>query len=174
MSDEIINRVASSGLITIDLEEFYPEGERILLDIKSLLWEGIALRENDLRDFICKTNWSEYNGKYVAIYCSADAIIPTWAYMLLSAALSPFVKDCIYGTLDDLENKLFYKSLQNINPKDYREARVVIKGCSKKTVPISAYTELTTKLQPYVKSIMFGEPCSTVPIFKKPKEPIKE
>ena len=170
MAEEIVNRVAKSGLITLNLEEFYPEGERFLYDIKDNLWEGIALKEKDFRAFVKEHNWSHYKGKFVALYCSVDAIVPTWAYMLLATKLEPFAKWAAFGDLYTLETILFDESItQNIKAEDYEDARIVIKGCSDKMVPPSAYVKLTEMLRPYAKVIMYGEPCSTVPLYKKPR-----
>ena len=169
MEKEIINRVAKSPLITIDLEELYEKGERIVFDLKENLHEGIILKEKEYRDFLKNHNWQAYNDKHVAICCSVDAIIPTWAYMLLSSKLEPFAQTIVYGNLNHLEEELFKKALSAFNPSEYADKKVVIKGCSKIDVPISIYVEITRLLRPYASSIMYGEPCSTVPIFKKRK-----
>ncbi len=168
MSDEIINKVANSGLITIDLEEFYPKGERVLFDIKPLLFHELILKEKDFREFIKQEDWGKYKGKLVAIVCTADAIIPTWAYMLLSIALEPFAQKIVFGTLETLESIAFHDMLKNINYEDYRDKRVVIKGCGDLPVTTNAYVELVNGLKPVAKSIMYGEPCSTVPLYKAP------
>lgn len=164
---EIINKVAQSGLITLNLEDYYPPGERVLIDIKDQLFQGLILREKDFRAFIKEHNWSKYKDKYVAITCSADAIIPIWAYMLLTTAVEPFVKKVVFGDLITLETILFNEALAKINIHEFKEQRIIIKGCSKYPVPVSAYVELTRLLQPVAKSIMFGEACSTVPLYKK-------
>lgn len=169
MEGEIVNKVAQSGIVTLELDKFYPEGERVLYDIKDNLWQGIALKEKDFRAFVKENDWLVYQGKHVAITCSADAIVPTWAYMLLTTALQPFAKKIVFGDLATLETVLFKEAMESINAEDYTDARVVVKGCSDKEVPPSAYVELTEKLMPYVKSLMFGEPCSTVPLYKKKK-----
>jgi hypothetical protein len=166
---EVINRLSTSTLITFNLEEYYTSGERILFDLKECLFQGIILREKDFREFIKNHPWDTYNKKYVAIACSADAIVPTWAYMLLTAALQPFAAKIIYGSLEELETELFNNKLKHVNWQQYQHAKVVIKGCSKVKVPISAYVLATNKLLQVATSIMFGEPCSTVPIFKKKK-----
>jgi hypothetical protein len=166
---EIINRVASSTLVTFDLEEYYQPGERILIDIKDQLFQGLILKEKDFRDYIKIHNWSQYQDKFVAITCTEDAIIPTWAYMLLSSALQPYAKQIVFGTLDDLENKIYSDVLSRIDWRQFDQAKVVIKGCSKVPVPQSAYVEATQYIRPYAQSIMFGEACSTVPVFKKSK-----
>jgi fructose-1-phosphate kinase PfkB-like protein len=140
-----------------------------LYDIKENLWEGIALKEKDFRAFVKEHDWSQYQDKFVALHCSVDAIVPTWAYMLLATKLEPFAKRVVFGNLDTLETILFEEALQKIKAEDYEDARIVIKGCSDKVVPPSAYVKLTEMLRPYAKIIMYGEPCSTVPLYKKPR-----
>jgi len=167
MENEIINRVSNSPLVTFDLEELYTPGERVLFDIKSLLFQELILREKDFRDFIKSHDWSHYANKYVAITCSADAVIPTWAYMLLTASLQPNASLVIFGSLQDLEVILFKNALNKVDWEKFSNSKVVIKGCSKVEVPISTYVEVTNRLRPVASSIMFGEPCSTVPVFKK-------
>lgn len=164
--DEIINKVANSGLITIDLEEFYPKGERVLFDIKPLLFHELILKEKDFREFIKQHDWSQYKDKLVAITCTADAIIPTWAFMLVSIALEPFAKKIVFGNLETLEAIIFNEALLAIVYEDYKDKRVVIKGCSNLPVSTNAYVELVRGLRPFAKSIMYGEPCSTVPLYK--------
>jgi len=168
--DVIINKVANSSLITLDLEEYYDQSERIVYDLKQHLFEELILREKDLRDFIKAHDWSMYAGKHVAITCSTDAIIPVWAYMLIASQLAPYAKEVIFGNLEDLENHLFRKALSTIDLSKFQEAKVVIKGCSKYPVPVSAYVEITRLLRPIASSIMYGEPCSTVPVYKKSKK----
>lgn len=170
MSEEIVNRVVNSGLITFNLEDIFPEGERVLYDIKENLWQEIALKEKDFREFVKHHDWSAYQDKYVAIYCSVDAIVPTWAYMLLTTKLAPFAKKVVFGNLEELETILFEEAISKVDPKYYIDARVVIKGCSGKVVPPSAYVRVTELLQPVVKILMYGEPCSTVPLYKKPRK----
>jgi Protein of unknown function (DUF2480) len=167
MENEIVNRVSNSPLVTFDLEELYSPGERVLFDIKSLLFQELILREKDFRNFIKTHDWSQYDNKYVAITCSADAVVPTWAYMLLTVSLQPYASLVIFGSLQDLETILFKNTLDKVDWKKYNNAKVVIKGCSKVQVPISSYVEVTNRLRPVASSIMFGEPCSTVPVFKK-------
>jgi hypothetical protein len=167
---EIINKVAQSGIITIDLEEFYPKGERILFDIKDQLFQGLILREKDFREFVKNQDWNKYSNKYVAITCTADAIVPTWAYMLLTIHLQPVAKKIVFGNLETLESILYNELLSKININEYKDARVVIKGCGTLPVPTAAYLELTRLLTPVAKSIMYGEACSTVPLYKKTKE----
>ena len=168
--NEIVNRVSQSPLQSIDLETLFPQGERIEYDVSQNLFQGLILREKDFRTFVKEHDWNQYEGKHVAITCSADAIIPTWAYMLLASKMQPFAKTVILGTVEELEKALFSKALAQINPKDYQDAKVVIKGCSDLPVPNSAYVELTSILRPYASSIMFGEPCSTVPVYKKSRK----
>ncbi len=169
MSDEIINKVAESGLITIDLEEFYPEGERVLLDIKPLLFQELILKEKDFREFIKNEDWTKYKNKFVAVTCTNDAIVPTWAFMLLSLALESQAKKIVFGSIEQLEIILFEEALSKLDCSKYKDARIVIKGCGGKPVPINAFVKLATALKPFVKSIMYGEPCSTVPLYKAPK-----
>ncbi len=164
---EIINRVSNSSIVTFDLEEFYQPGERVLIDIKDQLYEGLILKEKDFREFIKNHDWPVYQNKFVAINCTADAIIPTWAYMLVAIAVRSYAKMIEFGTLENLEEKLFQKALSTVNWDQFRSARVVVKGCSKVNVPVSAYVHAVTKLQPIVSSLMFGEACSTVPLYKK-------
>ncbi len=168
MSDEIINKVANSGLITIDLEELYPKGERVLFDIKPLLFQELILKEKDFREFIKQHDWTQYQDKLVAITCTADAIIPTWAYMLVSIALEPYANKIVFGDLETLEAIAFNEALLSIVYEDYKDKRVVIKGCGSLPVCTNAYIELVRGLKPFAKSIMYGEPCSTVPLYKAP------
>jgi hypothetical protein len=165
--ETLTNKVAESGIVTIDPADYYVKGERVLFDIKSLLIEEFLLREKDFREFVKTNTWESYSGKLVAITCSNDAIIPVWAYMLLASALEPFAKRVIFGNLENLETELFKEELKKINLEHFRDQRIVIKGCGDIHVPTAAYVELTTLLKPYVKSIMYGEPCSTVPVYKR-------
>jgi len=167
--DEIVNKVAQSGIITVDLEAYYPEGKRVLLDIKPLLFQELILKEKDFREFIKNEDWAKYRDCYVAITCSNDAIVPTWAYMLLALALEPHAKKTVFGSLETLETVLFDEIIQKLDTSKFKDARVVIKGCGEKPVPVSAYVAITEKLKPLAKSIMYGEPCSTVPLYKQPK-----
>lgn len=169
MEGEIINRVAKSGLVTLDLEEFYHPGERVVYDLKDNLFMGMILREKEFRDFLKTHDWSQYAGKAVAITCSEDAIIPTWAYMLLAVHLEPYAHTFVFGDLRALEDKLFFEAIEKIDVEAYRDARVVVKGCSKVPVPTAAYVELTRRLRPVVQTLLFGEPCSTVPLYKRAK-----
>lgn len=167
--DEIVNKVAQSGLVTIDLEEYYPEGNRVLFDIKPLLFQELILKEKDFREFIKNEDWSKYKDAYVAVTCSNDAIVPTWAFMLLTLALQPFAKKVVFGNLETLETVLFEEIIDKLDVSSYKDARIVIKGCGNKPVPVSAYVAITEKVKPLAKSIMYGEPCSTVPLYKQPK-----
>jgi len=167
IQENIVNKVASSGLLTLNLEEYYNEGERVLYDMKENLFHGLILREKDFREFIKTHDWSLYAGKNVAIICSADAIVPTWAYMLLANKLKPFANEVVFGNLETLEAVLFTKALAKINLNSFAGERVVVKGCGDIEVPVSAYVEITNLLTPVVKSIMYGEPCSTVPVYKR-------
>lgn len=165
--EEIINRVSSSQLVTFDLEELYTPGDRVQFDVKDQLFQELVLKEKDFRNFVNNHDWSQYQDKFVAITCSVDAIVPTWAFMLLSSSLQPFAKQVLFGSLRDLEIVLFKQALDKVDWKKYDNTKVVIKGCSKVEVPVSAYVEATNKLRLIATSIMYGEPCSTVPIFKR-------
>lgn len=167
MPEEIINRVANSKLVTINLEDYYLQGERILFDIKDWLLEGFVLREKDFRETAKAHDWSQYSGKYIALTCSSDAIIPGWAYMLISTYLSPVAKKVVVGDLEMLETVLYTGILNNLDISQYAGLPVIIKGCSRRPVPQNAYLQLIGKLQPVAKSIMYGEACSSVPLFKK-------
>ena len=167
--DEIINKVAQSGLITIDLEEFYPPGERVVFDIKGFLFQELILREKDFREAMKNHDWKSYTDKYVSLICTADAIVPTWAYMLIVSNLEPYAKKIVFGNLETLETILYHDVLSKLPLDSYKDARIVIKGCGNLPVPKAAYVELTSLLRPLAKSIMYGEPCSTVPIFKQAK-----
>ena len=167
--EHIINKVANSALVTFDLEDFFEPGERILFDIKDQLYEGLILREKPFRDFIKGHDWTQYQNKFVAIVCSTEAIVPTWAYMLLAIALKPFAKRIVFGSLNDLEIENYRNALVKIDWSSFTDAKVVVKGCSKVEVPVAIYVDVADRLRPYASSIMFGEPCSTVPLFKKAK-----
>ena len=167
MNDDIINRVTNSKLVTIDLEDYYPKGKRVLFDIKDWLFEGFVLRERDFRAHISVFDWSKYQDVYVALTCSTDAIIPGWAYMLLSIQLQPFVKKVIVGDLDSLETSIYQDIINTLDVSQFYDKPIIIKGCSNKPVPQNAYIMISNKLKPLVKSIMYGEACSSVPLFKK-------
>lgn len=167
MAEEIINRVANSKLVTIDLEDFYLSGPRTVFDISDWLFEGLLLREKDFREQVKNHDWSQYQNAYVALCCSTDAIIPSWAYLLLTTQLNPFAKKVVIGNLDLLETILYVDIINNIDVTSFEDKPVIIKGCSNKPIPETAYTLLISKVQPVAKSIMFGEACSTVPLYKK-------
>jgi len=169
MEDVIVNKVAESGLITIDLEEYYPKEEPAVFDLKEHLFMGMILKEKDYREALKNLDWSFYQNKNVCITCTADAVIPVWAYMLTATYLEPVAKDVIFGNEDFLHRALFLKNLSKIDTTEFADKRVVIKGCGDKNITETAYVEITKLLRPVAKSIMYGEPCSTVPIYKKPK-----
>ncbi len=167
MEAEIINKIAQSGIVTLDLEDYYPIGERVIFDIAQQLFMGIILKEKDFRTFLKEHNWEQYQDKHVAIICTEpDAIIQTWAYMLLSAKLQPFAKSVFVGSVLEMENQLFLEQLKNIDLAVFKGVKVVLKGCSKLDVPAAAYAWLTGQLIGIASSVMFGEPCSTVPVYK--------
>jgi hypothetical protein len=165
----IVNKVQSSALVTLDLEQHHTPGDRIFYDLKPLLFQEIILKEKDFREALKTTDWSVYKDKHVAIGCTADAIIPTWAFMLVAINLESVAKTVFFGSLPELEIHLFRNTLSVLNWTQYQGAKVVVKGCSKIHVPEAIYVEVATKLKPIASSIMFGEPCSTVPLFKAPK-----
>lgn len=167
MSKEIVNRVANSVLVTIDLEDFYPEGERILFDIKKWLFAEQILKEKDFREFVKNHNWNSFQNKYIALTCSSDAIIPSWAYLLITVSLSPYAKKIVIGDIENLECSIFQEIIDKLPIEIYKEKLVIIKGCSNKYIPQTAYSQLIVKLLPITKSIMFGEACSSVPLFKR-------
>ena len=167
MSETIINKVAESGLVTIDLENFYPKQDAVLFDLKDYLFMGLILKEKDFREALKKEDWEKFRNKYVAIACTADAIIPIWAYMLVVSYLQPVAADVIQGDEKELHRYLFIKNIEALNCDEYIDKRIVIKGCGDLPIGEFAYTEITKKLRPIAKSIMYGEPCSTVPVFKK-------
>ncbi len=165
----IVNRVAGSGLVTLNLEELYPEFEIAEVDLKNLLVDGVMLREKDLREFVRTHDWTSYQNKQVAVFCSADAILPTWAFMLVAIALQPYAKHVRFGNKETYIAEHFKKALDALNWDQYRDAKVVIKGCSDVHVPESVFVEAATRLRAVAASIMYGEPCSTVPLFKRQK-----
>ncbi|MEO6820778.1 MAG: DUF2480 family protein [Ginsengibacter sp.] len=167
MDDIIINKVAQSALFTLNLETYIPKEEIILFDLKEHLFMELILKEKDYREALKNTDWRIYQDKNVGITCSTDAIIPLWAYMLASTHLAPFAKEIVFGDSETVFNTLLLKNLYKINPADFEEKRVVVKGCGDIHIPESAYIEISRILMPVAKSIMYGEPCSTVPIYKK-------
>lgn len=170
MEKPLVNRVANSGLITIKLEDYFPDSKFEEIDIKNYLFQGLILREKDFRSAMKQIDWTFYKNKILLIYCSTDAIIPVWAYMLISAQAAPHVEYIYFGNQDDYLNYYYRDLIDQLDTSKYDGQRIVIKGCSEKSVPASAYLYLTQRLQPYAQSIMYGEPCSTVPIFKRPRK----
>lgn len=167
MENEIVNRVENSGLIQVSLDDFYPKGERVVFDIKELLHEGFVLIEKDLRAFVKQNNWSEFQDKYVAITCSADAIVPLWAFMLIAAHLKPFAKKVVLGNKSDLEKSIFEEVLNAHDFLIYQDKGVIVKGCGKYPIPDSVVLDFAYRLQSVAKSVMFGEACSAVPLYKR-------
>lgn len=163
----IVNKVSQSGILTFNLEEYYDKNPRVIFDIKDCLFMGLILKEKDFRDFIKTHDWTSYQSKNVSIICSADAIVPTWAYMLIASKLNGLANFYIFGDLIQLESALFQKALASVNIEDYRDKKIVIKGCGHLPVPTFAYVEITRLFLPVASSIMYGEPCSTVPVYKK-------
>ena len=167
MSELFVNKVAESGLITIDLEKYIPKGENLLFDLKEYLFMELMLKEKEFRASLKETEWEKFRDKNVAIVCSADAIIPVWAYMLVVSYLQPVAKEIVMGDAQELEKKLFIQNIDAININEFADKRIVIKGCGETPIADFAYMEITKRLLPVVKSIMYGEPCSTVPVYKK-------
>jgi hypothetical protein len=166
---EIVNRIANSGLINIDLEEFLPSEGIVALDLSDQLWNGLVIKEKDFREWVSTNSWEAYTGQVVAIFCSADAIIPAWAFMLVASALTGVAEEVHMGRLGEVKELLVKRAIEQLNLSDFTDGRVVVKGCGREDLGASVYVALTNKLQPVVKTLMYGEPCSTVPIFKKPK-----
>lgn len=167
IQEKIVNKVAESGLVTVDLADFMPKGERVVYDIKDNLFQGLILREKEFREFLKTNDWTRYQDKLVAITCTADAIVPTWAYMLLANRLEPYAREIVFGDLATLETVLFERALAQLDPETFRDQRVVVKGCGDVAIPESAFVKFTVMLSKVAKSIMYGEPCSTVPVFKR-------
>ena len=170
MQETIVNRVANSGLVSLDLENYYPTDKFLELDMAQALFQGIILREKDFRIWVKEHDWTKYQDAQVAIYCSADAIVPAWAYMIVATQLGGYASRVHQGTLTSLVASKFLSNVQAINWKIYEGAKVVVKGCSNKEVPESVYTEVAFQLQALASSIMYGEPCSTVPVYKTKKQ----
>ncbi len=164
---EIVNRVAQSKLVTFDLEDLYPDGKRVVLDIKDWLYEEIILREKEFREKVDAHDWSQYQDGYVALACSSDAIIPGWAFMLVTSRLSPFAKKVIVGTLEQLESSIYQSIIDELDVSELQDKPVIIKGCSNKPVPQNAYLMAMAKIQTVAKSVRYGEACSSVPLFKR-------
>jgi hypothetical protein len=169
MEQEIINKVTQSALLTLDLEQFFPKEKIQLFDLKPFLFMELILKEKDFRAALLATEWTVYKDQIVGVYCSADAVIPVWAYMLVTSYLQPYAKEVIMGDEATVLRQLITNRIQSINPDEYKDQRVVIKGCGEKPIGDFAYLEITKLLRPVVKSMMYGEPCSTVPVFKAPK-----
>ncbi|MGB5819975.1 MAG: DUF2480 family protein [Saonia sp.] len=165
--ETIINRVAQSKLVTFDLEDFYPEGERVLIDIKNWLYEGFILREKEFRAYVNEHHWEQYQNAYIALTCSTDAIVPGWAYMLITTQLQPFAKRIVIGNLEQLETAVYQSVIEGLDVSDFKDKPVIIKGCSEKPVPPNAYIWITSKIQSVAKSVMYGEACSSVPLYKR-------
>ena len=167
MAGEIVNRVAKSPLITIDLEELYPQGERRKLDLSQWLEGGFVLKEKDFRAALKGVDFSIYKDAYVALYCSTDALLPAWASLLVTTYIQPYAKKIIWGSLQELEMTLFQEVIDQLPVESYKDKPVIIKGCADKEIPTTAFVSLVEKLQPVVKSLMYGEACSSVPLYKK-------
>ncbi len=169
MSDEqpIKNKIAKSGLIVLEMSRFIAVGEIHSIDIADKLWEGIALKEKDFREFIAATDWEAYRDQYVAVFCSADAIIPNWAYMLIGSSLAPFTQEIYFGTKQEFASALVRERIEFLDLEEFRDQRVMIKGCGDAAIDFSAFGSIAARLTPVVKSLMFGEPCSTVPVYKR-------
>jgi len=167
MDEAIINKVAESGLITLDLEKFYPLGEVAIFDLKDYLFKGLILKEKDFRDVLKGLDWEIYRNKFVGVTCTTDAIIPPWAYMLVATYLQPVAANVVMGSEKDVHKEIFLENIRGINVNDYADQRVVIKGCGEKNIEEFAYMEITKLLRPIAKTIMYGEPCSTVPVYKR-------
>ncbi len=166
---EIVNRVKESGLISLDLADFKPSTEIVAIDIAKVLWQGLVLKEKDFREWVRQHDWSSYANKAVYIHCSAEAVVPTWAYMLIASQLQDQMIDFIVGSKLELEKEMIRRNIRALSARDFIDGRVIIKGCSDISAPEYAMVELVKFLQPHVKSIMYGEPCSTVPVFKRKK-----
>jgi hypothetical protein len=167
MQETIVNKVAESGLVSFDIEQFYPKEDIAVFDLKDYLFMGLILKEKDFRAALVTTDWAVFENKYVGIICSADAIIPMWAYMLITTYLKPVAKNFLLGDKDTVVEHILLNNLETINGEEYLDKRVVVKGCGEVAIPEAAYVKVTSKLLPFAKSIMYGEPCSTVPIYKK-------
>jgi len=168
--EEIVNKVANSALEVFDLEDYYPKGIRAQIDISNWLLEGFLLKEKDFREHLKNHDWLQYHNQYVAINCSTDAIVPAWASILVAVQLAPFAQKIVNGTIEDLDSSLYEELLSKIDYSVYENKAVIIKGCSKKPVPMRAYILAAHYLQPFARSIMYGEACSAVPLYKVSKK----
>lgn len=171
---ELINKVAQSGIVSFDLEEYFPQEEIVVFDLKEFLFKGLILREKDFREALAQVEWKQFANTYLTITCTADAIIPQWAFMLVSVYAQPYTKAIYFGTKEEALRSIYIYNLQQIDAEQYRDGRIVIKGCSNKPVPADAYIYITNLLRPVAKSIMYGEPCSTVPLFKRKETKTQE
>tara|TARA_A100000164_G_scaffold376065_1_gene412352 strand:+ start:1049 stop:1558 length:510 start_codon:yes stop_codon:yes gene_type:complete len=169
MADTIVNRIAESALITFDLEDLYQIGERKSIDLSQWLFKGLILKEKEYRAHLNAHEWSSYQDQFISLHCSTEAILPAWAFLLLTTYLQPFARKVVIGSIQDLEVQLFSEEIQLLDVTPFKDKPVIIKGCSDKTVPQDAYAKLITKLQPVVKSLFFGEACSSVPLYKRKK-----
>jgi len=166
---EILNRIKKSKLVSIDLENFYPKGERIAFDIKDWLFDEVVLKEKDFRDYVKQHDWSQYKDAFIALHCSADAIIPSWAYLLITVNLAPFTNRIVVGDLETIETILYTEIISSLDEEQFRNKHVLIKGCNEKKIPETAYVQLAEKLVHVATSVMYGEACSNVPLFKNKK-----
>lgn len=167
---EIVNKVAASGLITLKMEDFAPDAEVLSFDLADYLYKGLILREKDFREALKEFDWEQYSGKYLSVHCSADAIIPMWAWMLVAVQASPYVVSVVQSEPEEADEQLIMAKIQALDLTPYEDQRVVVKGCAEREIPRSAYAAIAARLTPVVKSLMFGEPCSTVPLYKKPRK----
>lgn len=167
MENEIINRVANSKLVVVDLEDYYPKGQRTVLDIKDWLFQELVLREKDFRATANQHDWSQYQDHFVALTCTSDAIVPAWAFMLLTMHLQPYAKSVVVGSLEHLETSIYQEVIQNLSTDAFVDQPLIIKGCTNKPIPDNAYIMLAQKLKPVARSIMYGEACSSVPLYKR-------
>jgi len=167
MENGITNRVEKSSLIQVNLDEYYPNGERTLFDLKDCLKDGLVLIEKDFRAFVKDNDWAVYQDQYVGIICSVDAIVPLWAFMLVASKIEPFAKKVIFGNLENLEKAIFNGVLSELDYTQFKDKNVIVKGCGKHPIPESVFVDFSIKLQSFAKNIMFGEACSAVPLFKK-------
>ncbi len=167
MEKEIINRVANSKLVVVDLEDYYPSGKRTVFDIKNWLFEELVLREKDFREKVNQHDWTQYQDNFIALTCTSDAIVPAWAFMLLTMRLQPYAKKVVIGSLEQLETSIYQDIIQNLDIHPFTDKPLIIKGCTNKPVPANAYIALSERLRPIAKSIMYGEACSSVPLFKR-------
>jgi hypothetical protein len=168
MDEVFVNKVADSGIVTLNLEDYYPKEPIVVFDMKDYLFMGLILKEKDFREALKQLDLTQFENKIVALTCSADAVIPVWAYMLAASAIEPVAADIIFGTEEDATKNILVKNISKIVAEDFLDKRVVVKGCGELPVTESAYVEITRQLRPVAKSIMYGEPCSTVPVYKKP------